>query len=200
MRFHLPHAPDGATIGLLGGSFDPPHEGHLHISEEALKRFGLDQVWWLVTPGNPLKSRGPAPLPKRMEACKTMLHHPRIQATDFERHTNTRYTAQTLQALFQTYPRANFVWLMGADNLASFHHWDNWQWIMENVPIGVIARPGQRTAARTSFAAKRFDFARISGKQSHRLAHATTPAWCFINAPMNKTSSTQIRNRGNWAS
>ncbi len=199
MRHHLPHAPAGATIGLLGGSFDPPHGGHLHISEEALKRFGLDRIWWLVTPGNPLKTRGPAPLSKRMAACENMLHHPRIEATDFERHTGTQFTAETLQALFHTYPRTRFVWLMGADNLAGFHKWDNWKWIMENIPVGILARPGQRTAARTSVAAKHYEFARISGKLSHRLPHIRKPAWCLINAPMNKASSSAIRARGDWS-
>lgn len=198
MRHHLPHAAPNQTIGLLGGSFDPPHEGHLHISEEALKRFNLDRIWWLVTPVNPLKSRGPAPLDHRLKACEKLLQHPRIEATDFERHSGTRYTAQTLQALFKTYPRTRFIWLMGADNLADFHRWDSWKWIMENVPVGVLARPGQRTAARISPAAKRFEFARISGKESHQLAHADSPAWCFINVPMNKASSTAIRATGAW--
>lgn len=199
MRHHLPHAPAGATIGLLGGSFDPPHEGHLHISEEALKRFGLDRIWWLVTPGNPLKTHGPAPLDKRLQACARMLQHPRIEATDFERVAGTRYTADTLQALFRSYRHVRFVWLMGADNLAGFHRWDNWRQIMDNIPVGVIARPGQRTAARMSVAAKQYDFARISGKNSQSLAQAKAPAWCFINAPMTKASSTAIRAQGDWA-
>jgi len=183
---------------LLGGSFDPPHAGHQHISREAMKRFGLGRVWWLVTPGNPLKPKGPAPLDQRLAACASLVSDPRIVVTDFEARAGTHYTAETLAALFRHYPQQRFVWLMGADNLASFHHWDRWDWIMRNIPIGVIARPGDRIAARLSPAAKRFARFRIKGRHSHMLARAEPPAWCFINTPMLDISSTSIRAEGVW--
>lgn len=198
MRFLLPKARAGQVIGLLGGSFDPPHAGHVHISEQALRRFGLDRIWWLVSPGNPLKKRGPAPMSRRAEAARRLIRNPRIEVTDFEAQVGTRYTAETILALYHHYPRTRFVWLMGADNLAQFHLWDSWEWIMQNIPIGVIARPGDRMGARTSPAAQRFERFRIPGKSSRLLGHAAAPAWCFINVPMMKLSSTQIRARGEW--
>ncbi|MEP2780986.1 MAG: nicotinate-nucleotide adenylyltransferase [Pseudoruegeria sp.] len=198
MRVGMPIAGRGQKIGLLGGSFDPPHAGHLHISKAALTRFGLDQVWWLVSPGNPLKTRGPAPLQKRMEACRAMVQHPRIKITDFESRVGTRYTAQTLTALTGHYPLARFIWLMGADNLAGFHKWDRWSEIMGAVPIGVIARPGDRISARFSPAAQKYEAFRLRGRQSQLLPELLAPAWCFINVPMLPISSTEIRAQGNW--
>lgn len=198
MNFALPKPARGQVIGLLGGSFDPPHAGHVHVSREAMKRFGLDRVWWLVSPGNPLKARGPAPIDRRLAACRALVDHPRIEVTDYERQVGTRFTAQTLEALFQDYPGQRFVWLMGADNLTSFHHWDRWEWIMTNIPVGVIARPGQRIPARFSPAAKRFARFRIRGRSSQLLAATDAPAWCFINAPMLDISSTRIREAGEW--
>ncbi|WP_456391246.1 nicotinate-nucleotide adenylyltransferase [Profundibacter sp.] len=198
MRLGLPYAAKGQRIGLLGGSFDPPHRGHVHISKAALKRFNLDQVWWLVSPGNPLKPDAPAAMGKRLAACLAISDHPRIKVTDFEAQVGTRYTAQTLEAVFKRRQGARFVWLMGADNLAQFHRWQRWEWIMENVPVGVIARPGDRTSARMSKAAKRYEGFRLRGDQSGILADAVPPAWCFINVPMVDVSSTEIRARGGW--
>ncbi|WP_166416500.1 nicotinate-nucleotide adenylyltransferase [Cochlodiniinecator piscidefendens] len=198
MRHTLPRAAKGQVIGLLGGSFDPPHRGHLHVSQVALKRFGLDRVWWMVSPGNPLKTKGPASLQKRMAACRELVQHPRIEVTDIEDQIGTRYTAETLQKLFDLYPQQRFVWLMGADNLASFHHWGNWHWIMENVPVGVIARPGDRISARLSPAARQFQKYRLRGNNAQYLSHRETPSWCFINAPMMAISSTELRAQGQW--
>lgn len=188
----------GQVIGLLGGSFDPPHEGHVHITREALKRFGLDRVWWLVSPGNPLKEHGPAPLADRMAAANSIMQHPRVTISDFEAQAGTRYTAETLKALMQTYPLARFVWLMGADNLVQLPQWQDWRWIMDNVPVGVLARPGDRIRARNSKAARVYRSARIKGKRSYTLATAEAPAWCFVNVPLNDTSSTAIRSQGGW--
>jgi len=198
MHSGLPYAATGQRIGLLGGSFDPPHAGHVHISKAALKRFNLDQVWWLVSLGNPLKADAPAALDARMAACRAISDHPRIKVSDFEAQVGTRYTAKTLEAVFERRRDARFVWLMGADNLAQFHRWQHWEWIMENVPVGVIARPGDRTSARMSKAAKRYERYRLRGTQSGVLADATAPAWCFINVPMTDISSTEIRARGGW--
>ncbi|NSX55913.1 nicotinate-nucleotide adenylyltransferase [Parasulfitobacter algicola] len=198
MRYCLPYARLGQTIGLLGGSFDPPHQGHVHITTEALKRFNLDRIWWLVSPGNPLKSRGPAKLSDRMQAARALMTHPKVTITDIEAQIGTRYTAATLLNLQFLYPGVRFVWLMGADNLAQFHHWDRWQWIMEHIPIGVIARPGDRISARTSKAATVYRHARINARASHLLPRSHAPAWCFANVPLTHVSSTSIRARGEW--
>jgi nicotinate-nucleotide adenylyltransferase len=188
----------GRTIGLLGGSFDPPHKGHVNITLEALKRFQLDEVWWLVSPGNPLKSEGPAGLDRRMAAARAIMDHPRVRISDFEARSGTRYTAETLRALMRAFPETRFVWLMGADNLAQFHLWQDWQWIMESVPVGVLARPGQQISARLSVAASRYERFRLRGRQAARLARSEPPAWCFINLPMVNLSSTAIRAAGGW--
>ncbi|SIN75497.1 nicotinate-nucleotide adenylyltransferase [Vannielia litorea] len=181
-------------MGLLGGSFDPAHEGHLHVTREALKRFGLDAAWWLVSPGNPLKARGPAPLETRMAEARALVDgDPRITVTGIEARLGTRYTAETVAGLQRLYPRVRFTWLMGADNLAQFHLWDRWEEIMARVPVGVIARPGQRLSARMSKTAERFARHRLPAAASHLLPLADPPAWCFINIPMSHQSSTAIR-------
>jgi len=198
MTFALPPSRPGLIVGLLGGSFDPPHQGHVHISREALKRFGLDRVWWLVSPGNPLKAHGPAPLDTRMAACRAILDHPRMAVTDFEAQAGTRFTAETLAALQAARPGVRFVWLMGADNLAQFDRWQNWREIMKRVPMGVMARPGQRISARMSKAARIYDHARLPATQSRRLGATPAPAWCFVNVPMRRISSTELRRRGDW--
>jgi nicotinate-nucleotide adenylyltransferase len=200
LRHDYPYAAPGQVIGLLGGSFDPAHSGHAHITREAIKRFGLDRVWWLVSPGNPLKSRGPAPLAQRMEKACEVMQHPRVDVTDMEQHLNTRYTAQTLARLQGLYPGVRFVWLMGADNLAQLHRWQNWRSIMESVPVGVLARPGQRISARMSRAAALYSAYRIPGRYSQLLGRAEAPAWSFVNVPMVDISSTAIRAAGGWSS
>lgn len=198
----LPHgfpiAKPGQAIGLLGGSFDPPHQGHVHITHHALKRFGLDRVWWLVSPGNPLKERGPAPIKKRLEAARSVMQHPRVEISDVETRIGTQFTAETLRELKARYHGVRFVWLMGADNLASFHKWEQWRWIMETVPIGVLARPGDRTEARTSIAAINYRHAQLRGRNSILLSKKCSPCWCFVNVPMVNMSSTEIRARGGW--
>ena len=200
MRHTIPYAAPRQVIGLLGGSFDPAHEGHVHITREALKRFDLDRVWWLVSPGNPLKERGPAPLYQRMTRARQVMQHPRVVVTDIEAQMGTRYTAATLAGLCRLYPKVRFVWLMGADNLTQFHLWQDWQQIAQTVPIGVLARPGQRISARMSRAAALYAPYRIPGRMGHLLAHAEAPAWSFVNMPMNSASSTAIRAKGEWSS
>ncbi|MHA7877111.1 nicotinate-nucleotide adenylyltransferase [Roseivivax sp.] len=190
--------PPGRAVGLLGGSFDPPHAGHLEISREALRRFGLDRVLWLVSPGNPLKTRGPAPLADRMAAARALVDHPRIHVCDLEARLETRHTAETLRLLQRRFPKVRFVWLMGADNLRQFHRWQNWHDILARVPVGVLARPGDRISARRSTAARVYADARLPAPQSRALARAETPAWCFVNVPMTDISSSEIRARGGW--
>jgi len=198
MRHNLPHATQGQTIGLLGGSFDPPHAGHVHISRQALRQFGLDRVWWLVSPGNPLKVDGPADFVRRMAACRAIVDHPRIVATDIEARFGTAYTAETLARLLPLYPGVRFVWLMGADNLAQFHRWDDWRGIFALVPVGVLARPGQVVRAGLSPCARAYGRYRLPACQSAALVHHRTPAWSMVSGPTVDISSTEIRDRGDW--
>lgn len=194
----FPVAKAGQVVGLLGGSFDPAHEGHVHITRTALKRFGLDRVWWLVSPANPLKKRGPALLSDRMARARQVMQHPRVEVTDIESRLGTRYTAETVAALQARYPAVRFVWLMGADNLAQFHRWQDWRWIMDNVPVGVLARPNDRISARLSKAARVYREAMLQGRASEVLGRGNAPRWCFVNIPMSDASSTAIRSNGEW--
>lgn len=198
LRSLIPYARPGQVVGLFGGSFDPPHQGHVHVTREAMRAFGLDRVWWLVSPGNPLKQRGPAPLELRMAAAREMMQHPGVEVTDIEALTGTRATADTLAALQRLYPEVRFVWLMGADNLAQFHQWKDWRVIMDSVPVGVMARPGDRISARMSRAARVYRKYRIDSQARQLLGRAKAPAWCFVNVPMVNVSSTDIRTQGGW--
>ena len=181
----------GTKIGLLGGSFNPAHEGHVHISEVALKRFGLDYVWWLVAPQNPLKSSvGMAPLEDRLSQAVECARHPRIRVMDLERELATRYTIDTLKALDRRFPGARFVWLMGSDNLKSFRHWRHWSDIVARVPIAVVMRPGTVLASLNSAAIERFRGARVGNEE---LAGAKPPAISIADGPRNSQSATAIR-------
>lgn len=183
----------GQVVGLLGGSFDPPHAGHVHLTREALKRLRLDQVWWLVSPGNPLKPNPPAPLPERMAAARAIMRHPRVKITDLEAGFGTRATADTLRELQKAYPLVRFVWLMGADNLAGFHTWERWPEIMARVPVAVLARPGQRMRALNSPAAQRFRREQVPAGDAEILGRLPPPAWLYLDMPMRHESSTALR-------
>ncbi len=197
MRAGFPIATRGMVIGLLGGSFDPAHEGHAHITREALKRMGIDQVWWLVTPGNPLKARQPAPMADRLARARAVMRgHPAVKITALEAALGTRLTADTLAALTAIYPGVTFVWLMGADNLAQFHRWTRWREILARVPVGVLARPGSGLAARRSVAATVYSGNRVL--RGENLSHRRPPAWVFVNLPLNRASSSEIRAKGDW--
>ncbi|WP_103172920.1 nicotinate-nucleotide adenylyltransferase [Paracoccus sp. SY] len=193
MRAGLPVAVPGMRVGLLGGSFDPAHEGHLAITQAAMRRFRLDRVWWLVSPGNPLKARGPAPMLERIAHARRLLDDPRVVVTDIERRLGTRMTADTIAALRGLYPGVRFVWLMGSDNLVQFHRWDRWKRIAAAVPIGVLARPGSQTAARHSVAAQAMARSRLPQEQAGTLALRRPPAWVLVNLPMSPQSSTALR-------
>ena len=197
-RSGWPLAFPGQSIGLLGGSFDPAHDGHAHITREALKRVGLSRVWWLVSPGNPLKARQPAPMPERIARAEAVMNDPRVVISDIEARLGTRHTAATLKGLKGHYPGVRFVWLMGADNLAQFHRWQNWEWIMRNVPICVFARPGTRLEARGARAVEEYARYRIPSECAGLLPQMVPPAWCFLNVPMMPHSSSAIRARGEW--
>lgn len=187
-------------MGLLGGSFDPAHAGHAHLTRVALQRFGLDKVIWLVSPGNPLKSRGPAPLEARIARARAVIQDPRVVVSDFEARIGTAYTAETIDALKATYPGVRFVWLMGADNLQQFHRWQRWEDILHAVPLGILARPGWRQSGLHSRTARQYRHAHLPGRASRLLADQDTPGWCFVNMPMLPVSSTELRAKGEWRS
>jgi nicotinate-nucleotide adenylyltransferase len=193
-----PLAVPGLRVGLLGGSFDPPHAGHVHITRRALAVFGLDRVWWLVSPGNPLKADAPASLARRMAAAEALMRHPRVVVTDIEARLGTRYTADMLNVLGARYSGVRFVWLMGADNLAGFHRWDDWQGIMASVPVGVLARPGAQIRAGLSPAAQRFARFRMPPAAARGLALRPAPAWVLLGGPTLDISSTALRESGAW--
>nr|WP_211114434.1 nicotinate-nucleotide adenylyltransferase [Azospirillum rugosum] len=181
-------------IGLLGGSFNPAHAGHRHISLHALKALGLDQVWWLVSPQNPLKPvRGMASLPERMAEARGVARHPRIRVTDIERDLGTRYTADTLAELKRRFPRTRFVWLMGADNLRQIPRWRDWTRIFRLVPVAVLARPTYSMSALGGMAAQRYARRRVKDHRAKGLAGHATPAWIFLRNPLHPASATAIR-------
>jgi nicotinate-nucleotide adenylyltransferase len=186
-------------IGLLGGSFNPAHEGHFHISEVALKRLGLDYVWWLVSPQNPLKPTiGMAPLCHRVEWSQDEARDPRIRVVDLETQLGTRYTIDTLRALKQRFADVRFVWLMGSDNLDSFRHWRRWPEIFESVPIAVIVRPGAALAGVRAKAAQRFSAVRLADTDARNIAFAKPPAFVVVDGPRSAARSTDIRARSDW--
>jgi nicotinate-nucleotide adenylyltransferase len=192
----FPKAQRGMVIGLLGGSFDPAHEGHVHITREAMKRLHLDRVWWLVSPGNPLKARPPAPMAQRMARARQVMADPHVLVTDLEVRLGTRATADSLRRLQAIYPGVRFVWIMGADNLVQFHRWNRWRDIMAMVPVAVMARPGAGLAARLSVTARAFRADEVARPEVLGLRDA--PAWCFVNLPMHGASSSAIRAGGGW--
>ena len=190
----LPASAPGMTIGLFGGSFNPPHDGHKLVSQQVLKRLGLDAIWWLVTPGNPLKDHGElAPLAERVEAARRMIHLPNVFVTGFEAAHGFRYTFDTLNFLRQTMPSRHFVWIMGADSLASFHKWDRWRDIANLMPLVVYARPGASKKALFSPAATALARFRYDELDAPLLPYADPPAWIFLTGLMSALSSTQIR-------
>jgi len=179
-------------IGLLGGSFNPAHEAHREISLTALKRLGLDRVWWLVAPGNPLKDPSKlASLESRVEAAREMARHPRIEVTGFA--GGSAYTIDLLAELKRRFPGVNFVWLMGADNLAQIHRWRAWEEIFAAVPIAVLDRPGLRLKARASKAAQRFALYQVDESDAGGLTRLEPPAWTILSHRLSGVSSTALR-------
>lgn len=184
-------------VGLLGGSFNPAHAGHVHISLEALKRLKLDEIWWLVSPGNPLKSaQCMAPFEQRFASAQALCKpHKRLKASTIEQQLGTRYTIDTLQALRKRFPRVQFVWLMGADNLAQFHRWQGWRRIARLVPIAVMDRAPYSYASLKSQMAIHYLYQRLAGNQSRQLAHSPLPAWVYLPVRRDTHSSTAIRKQ-----
>lgn len=184
----------GRTVGLLGGSFNPAHEGHRHISLMALKHLGLDAVWWMVSPQNPLKStRDMAPLPERVESARRASRHPQIVVTDIEQYLNTRYTADTLAKLRQIFPRTRFVWLMGTDNLRQVHRWQDWQDIFETTAVCVLDRPPRGNSLKSCPAMERYRHRLIPESAAPTLKFRELPAWTVLHIPLNHLSATAIR-------
>ncbi len=186
----------GKRIGLLGGSFNPAHRGHLLISKLALVHLSLDEVWWLVSPDHPIKAtRSLKPLSKRLESARNVARHPNIRVTDIEQALGTRFTVDTLEVLTQTCPKTHFVWLMGADNMIQLPDWWRWERLFELVPIAVFGRPNYSLRAMTSMVAKRYARHRIGASKAPCLALARPPAWTFIHYRHDPISATVIRKR-----
>lgn len=182
-------------IGLLGGSFNPAHAGHRQISLAALKRLGLDQVWWLVTPQNPLKSSSHTPAAGlRLRQALKVADHPKIKITKIEEKLGLHYSADTLKALLQRFRNYHFIWLMGADNLIQISSWHHWRDIFRQVPVAVFARPGYSLRALSSQAAQTFKKNRINPWQSKGWEKHPLPRWVFFNDYHHLISSTQIRS------
>ena len=184
----------GMRVGLLGGSFNPAHAGHRHISLIALKRLQLDRVWWLVSSQNPLKPvEGMAPLADRLKSANATAAHPRILVSAIEQRLRTTYTRDTLAALQRRWPGVQFVWLMGADNLAQLPRWRDWNQIMRLMPMAVLDRPGSGIKALHGKAAQRYAAARQPLAYATFLASQPAPAWIFIPCRLHPASSTAIR-------
>lgn len=192
-RLLPPHAP-GMRIGLFGGTFDPPHQAHLGAALLAMKRLKLDRIWWMVTPGNPLKdTRGLAPLEERIAAARALANHPRIDVTGLEAVIKTRYTYDTVRWLVTRCPGVRFVWIMGADNLRSFHRWQKWRDIASMLPIVVIDRLGPSLYAAASPAGASLSQFRIAEENAASLPDQRPPVWSFLHGLKSPLSSTALR-------
>lgn len=191
-----PQAYRGMRIGLFGGSFNPAHDGHAHAAETALKRLGLHKVWWLVTPQNPLKSaRDSAPLAKRIKSAQAQARGRAMVVSDVESRWGVQFSIDLITHLKRRFPGVRFVWVMGSDNLGTFHRWRSWRAIAGAMPIAFVARPGALAKVRFAPAARRFSAAREAGPPV-ALADASPPAWLWLNGRLNPRSSTAIRRRG----
>ncbi len=190
----IPQRHAASRVGLLGGSFNPAHDGHREISLAAIAMLNLDAVWWLVSPGNPLKDAGIyAPYDERLQKARRVADHPRIIISNFEERKGLQYTVDTLETLRSLWPQIDFVWLMGADSLATFHRWRDWKKIAAMAPIAVFNRPGHEGAAVTAPAAEAFASFRVDEANAEAIVGAEPPAWVFLSEPKNPQSSTAIR-------
>jgi len=198
MRPTLPIVNKNMRIGLLGGSFNPAHDGHVHISIEALKKLKLTEVWWLVSPQNPLKSAAETkPIEDRIAKAEELISHPGIRVTQLETILGTRYTIDTLTQIKRRFPIGNFVWLMGADNLQNFDQWKEWPKIFKTMPIAIMDRPDFGIKVLSSKPAQRFKQYRIDDEDATELVTRTPPCWSFIPVKLNHMSSTKIRAKKN---
>jgi nicotinate-nucleotide adenylyltransferase len=190
----LPPHPRGLRIGLFGGTFDPPHAAHRAACLLAMNRLGLDRIWWMVTPGNPLKdTRGLSPLAQRIAAAQALAHHPRIVVTGVEADMRTRYTYDTVAKILKRCRGVHFVWIMGADNLRSFHRWQKWRAIADLIPIAVVDRVGPSLYATGGTASQALSRFRIREQAAKSLARRRPPAWVFLHGLKSPLSSTALR-------
>jgi nicotinate-nucleotide adenylyltransferase len=195
-RAALPGRVGAHRVGLLGGSFNPAHAGHLHISRLAIETLRLHEVWWLVSPQNPLKpSAGMAPHARRLAGARALARDSRIRVTDLERRLGTRYTIDTLRAIKAAFPELRFVWLMGADNLAQLPRWRQWRDILAESPVAIFDRPSYAGPALSGVAAREFERWRVDPAQGANLLYRRLPAWIFFRTPLDDTSATEIRAR-----
>jgi nicotinate-nucleotide adenylyltransferase len=186
----------GTRIGLLGGSFNPTHDGHLDLSKTALVRLALDEVWWLVSPQNPLKPTDDmASLDQRVAQACASVDHPQIRVTALEAELGTRYSVDTIKALKRHFPKVDFVWLIGADNLIQLPDWKDWEQLFRQVAIAVFARPGYSRKALAGKPARLFADCRVAERRADQLAVTPPPSWVFIHGPLNPSSSTAIRKK-----
>lgn len=196
LQVKLPPASPGLAIGLMGGSFNPPHGGHVQVARTAIKCMRLDCLWWIVTPGNPLKAgRDLTPLAWRMDACRALIGgNRRMCVTGFEAQLGVSYSVETIAFLQGRYPGARFVWVMGADNLATFHRWRRWREIAARLPIAVVDRPGWHLAAIASPAARALARYRLAPERAPALPTLPPPAWTFLSTRLSHASSTALRD------
>ncbi len=188
----------GQRIGLLGGSFNPAHDGHLHISNLALKHLNLDCIWWMVSPQNPLKSvDGMASLDQRMEKACEVAVNSNIIITDIERELGTQYTSNTLPLIQKMFPESHFVWLMGADNLTQIEKWHQWETIFKTLPVAIFARPAYFIDAENVKLIEQFSLFQALEAEASTLVDMKPPAWIFLKTPLNPESATEIRSRAN---
>ena len=198
MRYQLPFAGKGQRIGLLGGSFDPAHQGHVHISKWALKALQLDKIWWIVSPQNPSKLHKASVLERRINYAHSIIDHPKIAITNIESHFQTHFTCDTLLKIKNHYPHSSFIWIMGADNFSGFHRWKNWRFIFKTMPIAVMARPLYGLSSLSSPAARCFFYARKPASYAPLLPQIKPPSWVYLNGAQSSLSSTRLREKGLW--
>ena len=193
----LPPAPRGLRIGLFGGTFNPPHPGHVLVAEAALRECGLDRIWWMVSPGNPLKANPPPPVATRIGWCRALIDNPRIVVNDVEAEIGTRFTVDSLRILQRMRPGVDFVYVMGADSFADLHRWRDWRGIMRMVPVAVVDRPGATIAAVRGIAARTFQRNRLPEAAARLLPLCRPPAWVMLYGKRSPLSSTAIRSGRN---
>ena len=181
-------------LGLLGGSFSPPHQGHVHISEVALRMFNLGRIYWVYAKHNPLKKNGPSSLRDRFQETKKLVKNPHIKLSSIEVINNFTYSFQLLQFLKKRNRHGNFIWVMGEDNIIQFHLWKNWQWIANNVKIAVIARGSNRALVNSSTFALKYRTCRLRSRQSLQLQYLKPPIWCVVDSKKINLSSTDLRS------
>jgi len=189
------HFMPGMSVGLFGGSFDPPHAGHRLVSLTALKALQLDRIWWLVSPQNPLKQHAPKDTAARVAACRALARHPKIFVSDEETRLGTQYAIDTVRRLKEGNPGVCFIWLMGADNLAGLHKWKSWDKLMKEIPVAIYPRPGSTLQAGISPAAMRFAPWRKPPSAAASFRFAQAPAWIMLDGVLSGLSSSALRHQ-----